>query len=784
MQAVFHQHPKLRLSLIALACQVACLSMSVAHAQTEADAAAPAPTTNTVVVSQKKIGMGLMVAEDAPKARSTVTAEELAKQRPTGNVYDALDLLPSVNTYGYDATGLFGGGLTLRGFNSDQIGATINGVPVNDSGAFAIYPMEYVDQENTCEQVVTQGSTDVDSPQVGATGGNFNVTTCQPEDKQRVRVMQTVGQLNMNKEYIRYDSGYFSDKRTKFFVSYSHTQGDKWKGEGGAERDHIDVGANYDIDKFNYVHGTILYNKMNNNNFLAPTLAQIKANGYDFDYAPTFVGHKTPVAGTAQVDASQSPAYYGLSYNPFIDIVASVTAKFRLSENLDLKILPYYWYGFGNGGTQQTVLTESSIKHDLNGDGDTLDSVTVARASVTRTSRPGVTTSLTYNLGAHQFLGGFWYERANHEQTQPAVSVSNSGVPNDYYLQGGDILTGTGAVYQGRDWKTASTAYQAFLQDTISLMDDKLTINAGIRLPHVKRDFTNYASFGTNSGTYYRIVKSYSTPLPQIGFRYRLTSEDQLFTSLAKNMKAPPNFTYAPTNANVVLKNGVPVLASDVKEETSWDLDLGWRHQSTKLISSLSVYMINFKNRQATATDTSTLTSVLTNVGNVKNKGFEAELGNTPIGGWSFYGSFGYSNSEIQSNLQSTATAQLPTKGNEFPLTPRLKAGLSAEYGDGGFFARLKVKATAHQQATLANDELVPGYTVVGFDAGYTFKDYSILKNPRLLLNVSNLLDKQYRNPSSQQTNATTINGIAPGTLVSYYLGAPRFTSLTLSIDF
>src|SRR4051812_10470697 len=205
MQSAFQQQPKLRLSLIAVACQLACLGFS-AHAQ---DAAAPAEEKKTVIITGKKIGMGLMVTEDAPKARSTITAEELEKQRPTGNAYEALEMLPAVNSFNHDATGLFGGGLTLRGFNSDQIGATINGVPVNDSGSFAVFPQEYVDQENTCTTFVTQGSTDVDSPQVGATGGNFGITTCDPEDKQRFRVAQSFGQLNMYKTYLRLDTGRF-----------------------------------------------------------------------------------------------------------------------------------------------------------------------------------------------------------------------------------------------------------------------------------------------------------------------------------------------------------------------------------------------------------------------------------------------------------------------------------------------------------------------------------------------------------------------------------------------
>ncbi|EEF22485.1 conserved hypothetical protein, partial [Ricinus communis] len=119
--------------MVALACQMLCLSAAYAAEADTPDATADASATKTVTITGRKVGMGLMVQEDVPKARSTVTAEELAKQRPTGNAYDALALMPAVNTYSYDATGLFGGGLTLRGFNSDQIGATINGVPVNDS---------------------------------------------------------------------------------------------------------------------------------------------------------------------------------------------------------------------------------------------------------------------------------------------------------------------------------------------------------------------------------------------------------------------------------------------------------------------------------------------------------------------------------------------------------------------------------------------------------------------------------------------------------------------------
>jgi iron complex outermembrane receptor protein len=790
MQSVFNQQPKLRMSSIALACQLACIAVG-ANAQTATEKSdADAGQIREVVITGKKAGMGLMVTEDAPKARSTITAAELEKQRPTGNAYQALELLPSVNSYNYDATGLFGGGLTLRGFNSDQIGATINGVPVNDSGSFSVYPQEYVDQENTCSEFVTQGSTDVDSPQVGASGGNFGIITCNPEDKQRVRYMQTIGQLNMYKSFVRYDTGRLPDGRSKAFISISQAQADKWKGEGEAQRTHIDAGFNYDWDRFNYVHATLLWNNAKNNNFQSYSRADFAKYGYNWDYNPVFVGHATPVAGHADVDPGTStaaPAYYRLSTNPFKNAIASAIAKFRLSDNLDLKIVPYFWYGFGNGGVQQKTLSESTGltggKVDLNGDGDTLDTVIVSSASVTRTSRPGITTSLNWNVGNHNIIGGVWWERANHEQTQPAVPVDANGNA-DIWIQDNQLHRTNGTLYEGRDWKTVSTAYQAFIQDTISLMDDKLTVNVGVRTPHIKRDFHNYANEGANVG--YNINRSYSDVLPQIGVRYRVTNDDQLYASLAKNMKAPGNFVYATTNGNVLWDKttGIVTIKSDVKPEVSYSFDAGYRHQTNKWIGTFDVYATDFRDRMATAYDPVNLVSSTTNVGKVKNYGFEVEAGNTPINGWSAYASYGYIHSEIKENMQVAANQFLPTAGNQFPLTPKQKVGLSLQYEQGAFWGRLTAKTTSSQQATLTNDETVPGYTLFGFDGGYKFPSSGWIKNPKLTFNVSNLTSKQYYNPSSQSVINAKAYGTTTAKTVFYYAGAPRFASATLSLDF
>jgi iron complex outermembrane receptor protein len=82
------------------------------------------------------------------------------------------------------------------------------------------------------------------------------------------------------------------------------------------------------------------------------------------------------------------------------------------------------------------------------------------------------------------------------------------------------------------------------------------------------------------------------------------------------------------------------------------------------------------------------------------------------------------------------------------------------------------------------NDEEVPSYMVADFDAGYKFSDFMFVKSPQLRLNISNIGNTKYRNPSSGTVlNAQPVGSLGAGS-VFYYLGAPRFVSVTLSADF
>lgn len=778
----------------AIAVVLAGFGAAGAFAQTQSDQAdAPRAKDDnvrigTVVITGKgdRLGAGQILNEDATKSRSTITRAATEKDRATGNAFQALALLPGVNTFNYDATGLFGGGLTVRGFGADQMGFTINGVPVNDSGNFAIYPQEYADQENLCTISVAQGSPDADSPHAGATGGNVGLTACDPEDARRVRVSQTFGGLNLSRTFIRVDSGRFADNRAKVFVSVSHSESDKWKGEGKAKRDHIDAAFRLDIDNDNTILGSVLYNRAIINSIYSVSLAQLNTNGYNYDYALKFNPRIAPAAGTAQTESAQSPVYWGIGLNPFENAIASLSGSFKLAKDTYLKVQPYFWYGFGNGGWSEQAIAESNGllggAVDLNGDGDTLDKVRVGRSSVTRTQRPGVTAEVNTVLGDHSLRFGLWYERAQHRQTQPIVQLNADGTPSDIWLRN-CIERVTGECYEGRDWKTVSTAYQAYVTDNVNVLGDRGLLTLALRTPHVTRDVNSYASEGQTSVPTYQIKKDFNEVLPQVGLRYNLDKNSHVYFNIAKNFKAPPNYAYTGTYVRSV--SGVVQPYVDIKAETSVMTDIGYRLQSS--IGSLSATLFNsdYKNRQASAFDPNTNRNTYQNAGSTTNRGLELEAGSVPFwGGFTAYGSLTLQKSKVKDNLAVSATGTLATSGKQMTLTPESMIGAALQYATGPYYARLKLKYTGKQYATLMNDEEVPAYTVGDLDLGYKFADQGMVKNPTLRLNISNIGNAKYRNPSSGTVTNALAYGSVTASTVYYYLGAPRMVSLSLSADF
>jgi iron complex outermembrane receptor protein len=424
-----------------------------------------------------------------------------------------------------------------------------------------------------------------------------------------------------------------------------------------------------------------------------------------------------------------------------------------------------------------------------------LDRVMVYGSSLTETNRPGVTFKANYRISNHNINLGYWLERAQHVQTGPRVKFDNEGNSSNLWMDNKSayLLRLDGLPFQNRDWKTISTGKSFFAQDSISLMQDKLSLQIGVRSSSIERDFTNYANAGTFSAGRadldYQITRTYSKVLPSFGVKYNLDAEKSVFFNMAENFRAPSNFVLSNlytggTSVNGTL-TGATLRNPVVAMETSTNFDLGYRMQSKDTTVSGSVFMVNFKDRIAAAWDPVSQTSLDYNVGSVDVKGAEIELGQKLNNNLSVYGSLTYTESLIKKDLFVSTTLTEPTAGKQMPDTPKLMAALALSYKDGPVFGQLTAKHTGKAFATLVNDQAMDAYALWNLSVGYKLPESSFFKSPQVRLNVDNLTNTEYKRINSPSGSSFTARSVGTGAgTVFYFIGAPRFTSVTLRSDF
>ncbi|MBC2656735.1 TonB-dependent receptor [Pseudomonas sp. MSSRFD41] len=712
------------------------------------------------VAGKQSLGNGHMIKEESAKARSTVTKEAMDQMAPTANAVDKLKYTPGINVSSTDATGLSGTNFTMRGMNSDQVGLSSDGFPINDSGDYSIYPNLMGDSENFSEVFVTQGSSEADGPHIGSSGGNIGLVTARPTKDFGVFVKQSVGSNNLRKSFARLNTGDLGGFKT--WVSASHTEGDKWKGKGTLRADKIEWNTLFEDGNGNSTNAIFKYNKQENYNYNSVSKAQFQNQGRRVDYSESTLFKNGSV--------SQS---YKLNRNPFESLTASVTQRFQLRDDLSLTFNPYYVWSNGGSfsGQTATTLSASSSKagnYDLRG----LPSGTYYRPSWTETWRPGMTTKLKWDLNEEHSLDvGYWYERARQRQTQPFIGIKANGAPENVWgdYQGSDQLVDrNGATVQGRHQYTVTPAQKLWVQDTWQATPD-LTLTGALAYQHVERDGNNLGSLTDKPEK--RNVR-YHEFLPSFNAKYQIDPNNQAFYNVTRNMRTPPNY--------VLYNKGDSI---SLKPELSWNQELGWRYSEDNMALSATLFYITFKDRQISTTDVNG-DYVVANVGEVKNRGLELEWSGLLPHNFNYYASYTYTKSEQMDDL-TNKNVLLPTSGKQLANVPQNMFNLSLGYDDSRYYGNVVGKYVGAFYGDLTNDEKISGRTVFDLNAGIHLPvDKKVLKSATLRFSMLNVFDKEYlASTRTVSFNTVKTNGLAPSTAY-YNVGEERTAMVSLEAAF
>ena len=752
---------------------LALVAASMGHGMAMADTSDS--DVGTIGVQGKATaGGGYMVQEESIKARSTVTKEALDKQIATGNAIDKLKYTPGLNISSEDNTGLSGFRFTMRGLNSDQVGMSVDGMPINDSGNYALYSNLLGDPENIDQIFVTQGSAESDGPHIGSSGGNIGIVTIRPTKETGAFVKQIMGSNATRKTFARLNTGEVNGLSN--WLSVSHTEGEMWRGSGAVRADKVEWNSFFDAGNGNTANLILKYHEQDNNSYSQLTKAQFQQNGPKYDPYPA-----TPTVGSN----GKLNSYYALAQNPFQTFTGVLNTQFKLADNLALSVIPYYFWGNGSGVNSSSYalnrgsnaggvfdLSNLPTAAQYNADGSSTTGV-YYRPSRTQTWRPGITTKLNWDLEEHSLQFGYWYERARQSQTQPFIALKNNGKPTDTWPDGDAVVDANGNTVQGRDRFTVTPAQKVWAQDTWYFAPD-WTLVAGLAYMNVKRDGTNHGSLTEQAE---KRNQSYNKLLPNAGLKYQLDERDQLFYSLSRNMRIPQNY--------VLYDKGVDSINS--KPETSWNHELGWRFTGDDMTVAATLFYMQFKDRQVSSKDINGDFADI-NAGSVNNSGLELEWSGLLPNHFNYYTSYTYTKAEQQDDLtvyNAGKAILLPTSGKQFANVPKNMLAANIGYDDGRFYGTFGGKYTSKLYGDLTNDEAISGRTVFNAGAGiYLPVDKKVVKDATLRLNVDNLFDKKYLDGVyTTKTNAATYGGFRDGD-PAYIVGLERTVTVSLEANF
>ncbi|MGR4865389.1 TonB-dependent receptor [Caulobacter sp. LARHSG274] len=833
-----------KLACLASTALVGCLlsatgAMAQSTASTELD-----QVVVTASVGPKTVG-GMITAETVAKSRTTVTQEFLATQVPGQTVLQSLNVLtPGLNFTNNDPYGSSGGNIRLHGFDGNRVALTLDGIPLNDTGNYASYTNQLPDSEVIASSTVNTGSTDVDSPTAASTGGTISISTLTPSKTPSAWVQASGGSFDYQRYAAFAETGAIGPWGTRMWIEGSYQKYDKFKGQGEIYKRQVNAKIYQPLgDGGDFISLAAHYNVNRNNAYLGPNLRTSTASlpnqvdeanfGWGGDFNTTYAPITSTPAATGDVDTdpSANSNYYGLRVNPSNTGNLRGQSLFHLGESFILTVDPSFQYTLANGGTQNTLLSETSPQLmgasttavDLNGDGDTRDTVRVMNPSNTNTRRYGLTSSVIWKLNeSNLFRVAYTLDEGHHRQTGEYSYINADHTYQSWFGgkdgHGDKIVTGDGKSFmRNRDRASVATLNQISAEYRGKFMDDNLGVSIGVRAPFFKRELNQFCYSQNGSSTVrcttetpnatlangnvtfaatgstqfikpYSKTLKYDDVLPNVGVNYRFGEHSQIFGSYSESTSLPRT-----DNLYTVfrLANG-SVGNSSVQPETSKTFEGGYRYQKSAVIFSASAWATQFKNRIVSSYDQQNDVFIDRNVGSVKQWGIDAGLGFSPDEKLNTYFSVSYNDSEVQDNINVGGTAvypgaglaagYVPTKGKELVETPHLTFSTRLQYEViEGLTLGAQAKYVGARWATDVNDLEVGSYVTTDLDAKYTLEKFGY-KNSSIQLNVINLFDKNYYGSIGSQTTSTPG---APGYGRAFaQVGAPRTVTVTLRAGF
>ena len=746
-------------AILAASVSGAALYASVATAQT-----APARTQLALVDTAESAAPGIAVADAATtddaeivvfgrgqvRQVSEIGAADLALTTPGTSPLKAIQKLPGVNFQSADPFGVYEWStrISLRGFNQNQLGFTLDGVPLGDmsyGNTNGLHISRAISPDNIGVVRVSQGAGALGTASTSNLGGTIEFFSRDPADNLAVTGNATYGSQNTVRLFAALDSGAIGGFRS--YISYSFLDAQKWKGVGTQRSHQVNAKATYDFAGGAKLTGFVNFTDRKENDYQDLSLDQINRLGFDWDN----ISDNWPLAlRIAQVAANRGdvggfiprrPNTAGIVYPAPIqtvddayydagglrrDWLGGLKLAVPLTDRLKASVQGYYHNNKGQG-SWFTPYVASPSGNDIS-----------FRTTEYDISRVGFLGDVSADLGAHQVKLNVWYENNDFNQARRFYDVGGTTVPST-----------TALTYQQNpfftQWFNAykTQTVQFALQDEWKL-SDAFSVSAGFKGQHVKLrarevELTGRLAIGN--------ITSKDYFLPQVGALYRFDDNNELFANYTENQRA---FTAAATSGPfATTQPGFNAIQPSLKPERSKTVEGGYRFSFGAVRGVVAAYYVDFSNRLLATQIGAGIVgnpAVLANVGSVRSLGLETGLTWKIIPALTLTASYAYNESTYRDNvINSVGVVTQAIRGRTVVDSPRHIGNVELAFDKDGFFARANGNFMSDRFFTFSNDQSVSGRAIFDANFGYRFNSNNKwLNGVTIEGSVTNLTDHHY----------------------------------------
>ena len=707
----------------------------------------------------------------------SVDSTALLQATPGTSPIAALAHLPSVEVTSADPYGAYEWALriSVRGFNQNQLGFTLDDVPLGDmsyGNLNGLHISRALIDENLGRAVLSQGTASLETASTSNLGGAVQFLSADPSDQRGLTATQSFGSYAGTRTFARYDSGLLHT-HTKLFVDGVYQSSDKWRGFGPIRQSYYQF--NTKLQQFVGAKGVFTAyadfsnrqevdyqdeNKLwvsafgyHTDNFGDWNTSLQAANAYNAQGGGGKVFAGIPTVFPGNIPSIQPKGFGDLSNDPEDvgyyaagglrkDFLGYLKYNTALGAHTTWKTTVYGHHNAGAG----LWFTPYLATYDPS-TGNAVSPIS-ERTSEYRIARGGILSSLSYETSRNTVEGGIWFEKESFDLARRFYPTTLQGPLYSIYD------TPKFPFYTQWAYNFPTNLFQVHLQDRFRITQN-FTLAAGFKTSetYTTGNLTgfnqglNLAPKATAAGFAQGELTSGKPFLPQVGFDWKLGRGNEIFADVAENTRAfqagGNGFGTSPWGTT---QAGFNALTHNLKAESSWSEEAGFRHSGSRIDAQANYFHVNFSNRLLAIQQGPGIAgnaALLSNVGGVTTNGVDGALTFRLSNGWSLYNALTFSKSTYNRDYTAGGVV-IPTGGKISVDSPEFLYKNELAYDHRGLNLHIGADYLGKRYFTYTNDNSVPGRFLTDFGTSYHIDEVGLFDQLKLQFNVYNLFNNTY----------------------------------------